>query len=64
MEHVLWLEGEWGEDKTKVNLVNVYAPCDGRRKATMWRELTFRMKGEKGESVCLMGYFNAIRDKS
>jgi len=27
-DHVLWVEGEWGEEKKFVNIVNVYAPCD------------------------------------
>lgn len=30
-EHILWLEGEWGEDEKLVSIVNVYGPCDARR---------------------------------
>lgn len=29
------MEGEWGEDKKKANRVNIYAQCEGRRKAVL-----------------------------
>lgn len=34
-ENYLILEGEWGEGKHPVIIVNVYAPCDARRKQSL-----------------------------
>jgi exonuclease III len=48
-DHLLWLEGEWGEEKKKVNIVNVYAPCDARRKRTLWLDIKNIIMSRKPE---------------
>jgi hypothetical protein len=52
--HVLWLEGIWCEDNKEVNLVNIYAPCDGRRKQALWTYLSRGIQAKSGERICLM----------
>lgn len=52
------------KDKKQVNIVNVYAPCDGRRKKELWVQLLEIIQANKDERICLMGDFNVIRDKT
>ncbi|PNX92269.1 cysteine-rich receptor-like protein kinase [Trifolium pratense] len=63
-DHVLWLEGEWGEEKKKVNIVNVYAPCEARRKRVLWADLKEMILTQREDNWCLLGDFNAIRDET
>ncbi|MCH80823.1 DUF4283 domain protein, partial [Trifolium medium] len=63
-EHMLWLEGEWGEEKKLVNIVNVYAPCDARRKRVLWLDLKDIIFPKRENRWCIMGDFNAVRDES
>jgi exonuclease III len=60
MEHAIWLEGEWGGEKKRVNFLNVYAPCDTRRKQVLWAELKNVILAKKEERWCVLGDFNAI----
>jgi hypothetical protein len=64
MEHAIWLEGEWGGEKKRVNFLNVYAPCDTRRKQVLWAELKNVILAKKEERWCVLGDFNAIREES
>jgi exonuclease III len=64
LNHTLWLEGEWGAEKKKVNLMTVYAPCDTRRKRLLWLELKNVLLAKKQERWCVLGDFNAIREES
>ncbi|GKV01451.1 hypothetical protein SLEP1_g14002 [Rubroshorea leprosula] len=53
--------GEWGKQRLKCNLVNVYAPCDKQRKAMLWEEMGSLVLEEGGRWL-LTGDFNAIRN--
>lgn len=53
---------ESGEDRKIVNLGIVYAPYDGRRKTTLWSELSFRIELKKEKSVS-NGRFQCNRKK-
>ncbi|WJX81350.1 hypothetical protein P8452_64245 [Trifolium repens] len=41
-DHAIWLEAEWGEEKKEINILNVYAPCDARKKppAGIWYRIS------------------------
>ncbi|GKV46286.1 hypothetical protein SLEP1_g53278 [Rubroshorea leprosula] len=53
--------GEWGKQRLKCNLVNVYAPCDRQRKAMLWEEMG-RLVLEEGGRWLLARDFNAVRN--
>ncbi|GLT67250.1 hypothetical protein SLA2020_395710 [Shorea laevis] len=53
------VSGEWGEERKKCNLINVYAPCDRQRKVLLWEELAGRVL-EEGGCWLLAGDFNAV----
>ncbi|GKV46559.1 hypothetical protein SLEP1_g53532 [Rubroshorea leprosula] len=55
------ISGEWGKQRLKCNLVNVYAPCDRQRKAMLWAEMG-KLVLEEGGRWLLVGDFNAIRN--
>ncbi|PNX67081.1 cysteine-rich receptor-like protein kinase, partial [Trifolium pratense] len=63
-DHMIWLEGEWGEEKKLVNIVNVYAPCEARRKRALWLDLKELILSQREYRWCIMGDFNAIRDEA
>ncbi|XP_058778478.1 uncharacterized protein LOC131652588 [Vicia villosa] len=56
------VEGEWGSDKKKIHIVNIYAPCEGRKKHELWAALSSRVREKNGESICVLGDFNSIRN--
>ncbi|XP_058774728.1 uncharacterized protein LOC131649000 [Vicia villosa] len=62
LNHAIWVEGVWGKEKRKVIIINVYAPCNGRRKRELWVELKARLTEKQGVCVCVLGDFNAVRD--
>ncbi|GKV22565.1 hypothetical protein SLEP1_g32427 [Rubroshorea leprosula] len=55
------ISGEWGKQRLKCNLVNVYAPCDRQRKAMLWEEMG-KLVLEEGGRWLLAGDFNAVRN--
>ncbi|PNX72998.1 cysteine-rich receptor-like protein kinase [Trifolium pratense] len=61
---MLCLEGEWGEESKIVNILNVYAPCESRRKRNLWLEIRNTFLAKKEERWCILGDFNAIREES
>ncbi|GKV32368.1 hypothetical protein SLEP1_g40981 [Rubroshorea leprosula] len=54
---LLW---EWGLDKVKCNLVNVYGPNDRQKRLKLWDELE-HMIIEEGGRWLIAGDFNAVR---
>ncbi|GLT90131.1 hypothetical protein SLE2022_080800 [Rubroshorea leprosula] len=56
----LRITGEWGLDKVKCNLVNVYGPNDRQKMLKLWDELE-HMIIEEGGRWLLVGDFNAVR---
>ncbi|GKV47369.1 hypothetical protein SLEP1_g54274 [Rubroshorea leprosula] len=57
------VSGEWGKERKKCNVINVYAPCDRHRKVLLWEELAGRVL-EEGGCWLLAGDFNAVRNVS
>lgn len=41
--------------------MNIYAPCDNRRKTCLCDKLSERTKENNGEQICVLRYFNSIR---
>ncbi|GLT87099.1 hypothetical protein SLE2022_051990 [Rubroshorea leprosula] len=56
----LRITGEWGIQKVKYNLVNVYGPNDRQKRLKLWDELRI-MITEEGGRWLIAGDFNAIR---
>ncbi|GKV34368.1 hypothetical protein SLEP1_g42745 [Rubroshorea leprosula] len=54
------ISGEWGQQKLKCNLVNVYAPNDRQKKLKLWEELRHMIVEEEGGWL-IAGDFNAVR---
>ncbi|GKV49208.1 hypothetical protein SLEP1_g55970 [Rubroshorea leprosula] len=52
--------GLWGEDKTPVNIVNVYSSCSLAGKRALWEDLLNLINSRKG-NWCVGGDFNAVR---
>ncbi|GKV21745.1 hypothetical protein SLEP1_g31697 [Rubroshorea leprosula] len=57
------VSGEWGKERKKCNLINVYAPCDRQGKVLLWEELAGRVL-EEGGCWLFAGDFNAVRNVS
>ncbi|GKU93949.1 hypothetical protein SLEP1_g7498 [Rubroshorea leprosula] len=57
------VSGEWGKERKKCNVINVYAPCDRQRKVLLWEEIAGRVL-EEGGCWLLAGDFNAVRNVS
>lgn len=53
--------GRIGGRREKINVLNVYTPCDDRRKKEVWDELSRRISCLNREGLCVIGDFNAIR---
>ncbi|GLT98630.1 hypothetical protein SLE2022_161270 [Rubroshorea leprosula] len=56
----LGIKGQWGVKKDVCFFVNIYAPNDRKKKATLWDELRQRIVEEGGQWM-LAGDFNAVR---
>ncbi|GKU98554.1 hypothetical protein SLEP1_g11546 [Rubroshorea leprosula] len=54
------ISGEWGSQKLKCNLVNVYAPNDRKKKLKLWEDLRHMIEEEEGRWL-FAGDFNAVR---
>ncbi|GLT56373.1 hypothetical protein SLA2020_294170 [Shorea laevis] len=54
------VSGEWGPQKLKCNLVNIYAPNDRQKKLKLWEELRHMIMEEEGRWL-IAGDFNAVR---
>ncbi|GLU05148.1 hypothetical protein SLE2022_222640 [Rubroshorea leprosula] len=55
------IPGEWGNQHIKCNFVNVYAPCDRQRKASLWEEIGGLILAEGGRWL-VAGDFNTVRN--
>ncbi|GKV04538.1 hypothetical protein SLEP1_g16691 [Rubroshorea leprosula] len=55
------ISGEWGSQHTTCNFVNVYAPCDRQRKASLWEEISGSILEEGGRWL-VAGDFNTVRN--
>ncbi|GKV28719.1 hypothetical protein SLEP1_g37735 [Rubroshorea leprosula] len=53
------ISGEWGTQHIKCNFVNVYAPCDRQRKASLWEEIGGLILEEGGRWL-VAGDFNTV----
>ncbi|XP_058764806.1 uncharacterized protein LOC131638271 [Vicia villosa] len=62
-EHMVWVEGECRTNSKKIHIVNIYAPCKGRRKRELWNSLSSKVIEKNGECICVLGDFNAIRNE-
>ncbi|GKV19346.1 hypothetical protein SLEP1_g29624 [Rubroshorea leprosula] len=54
------ISGEWGSQKLKCNLVNIYAPNDRQKKLKLWEDLRLMIVEEEGRWL-IAGDFNAVR---
>lgn len=63
LTYATWVEGDWGEDRIQIIIINIYAPCDGRRKCELWANLSARIAEVNRKGVCLVVVFNAIRNE-
>ncbi|GKV40806.1 hypothetical protein SLEP1_g48407 [Rubroshorea leprosula] len=57
------VSGEWGKERKKCNVINVYAPCDRQRKVLLREEIVGRVL-EEGGCWLLASDFNAVRNVS
>ncbi|GKV48490.1 hypothetical protein SLEP1_g55300 [Rubroshorea leprosula] len=55
------ISGEWGSQKIRCNLVNIYAANDRQKKLKMWEELRHMILEEEGRWL-IVGDFNAVRN--
>jgi hypothetical protein len=51
-------------DQSLCFVVNVYSKCDLNGKKRLWNDLVMSKGGFGGESWCVVGDFNAVRDAS
>lgn len=58
----LGFDGFWGESKTRVSIVNVYAPCDLRGKREAWEELVTLVETSNNGRWCILGDFNSVKN--
>jgi len=57
------LDGIWGDKKQQVTMVNLYSSCAHNDKKEMWEELTKCRRDCVNKVWCMVGDFNAIRNK-
>jgi len=60
----IFLEGVWVQNMQRLFLVNVYAPCDGPSRRTLWEDIKQLKSHNPDGNWCIMGDFNSIRDPS
>ncbi|XP_057426415.1 uncharacterized protein LOC130719827 [Lotus japonicus] len=59
----LGVKGFWGDDRDPCYIINVYSPCALSGKREFWKELV-GLKRSEGEGIwCVLGDFNAVRDR-
>lgn len=56
--------GEWGKDKKKCFIVNVYSPCSLAGKRKMWADLLMSKRGFGDGIWCFTGDFNVVLKSS
>ncbi|KAL3629987.1 hypothetical protein CASFOL_026299 [Castilleja foliolosa] len=59
-EGAIGVEGYWGQDKIKVGIINVYAPCDQYKRCRLWEKITARIQKSSESIWCVCGDFNEI----
>ncbi|KAL8508002.1 hypothetical protein ACS0TY_018528 [Phlomoides rotata] len=52
----------WRKDGMKCIIINVYAPCSVREKATLWDMIKLIGEWNDDDCVCVVGDFNSIRN--
>jgi len=56
------IEGEWGDSKQTITIVNVYSPRELNKRMAMWEEISKCRKDDNNKVWCMVGDFNAIRN--
>lgn len=57
----LWVQLECISNKERINVVNVYAPQNSKRKKDLWDQLSQLKNLAEHEPICFAGDFNCIR---
>jgi len=52
---------EWGVEKIRVIIVNVYSKCDLEAKRRLWEALVLEKESRGRGAWCMVGDFNAVR---
>lgn len=60
----IYLEGTWIANGVKVNIVNIYLPCEVGLKRNLWDQIRQLRNANLGGLWCILGDFNSIRRPS
>ncbi|KAK6136256.1 hypothetical protein DH2020_029987 [Rehmannia glutinosa] len=64
IEGAMGIQGKWGKEERDCEVINVYAPCNHRKRKELWTELLNRFNQDPDRRRCIVGDFNSIRKPS